>query len=80
MSDLPSRDDADMIAYRILSPEYDADALVYEKELVTIAVRYADGRLVDREDIEPCHVRRTLHQTDYPCNRHQHYWIPDDAG
>ena len=46
---------------------------------VLIAKAYASGRLVDRETIEPYHVRRTLHQTDYPRNRQQHDWIPDDS-
>ncbi len=43
-----------------------------------IVVAYLEGRLVDREALQPCHVRRTLHQTDYPCNRQQHYWLPDE--
>ena len=65
MSDLPSRDDADLIAYRIQSTEYDADALVYEKELVTIAVRYADGRLVDREAIDYEAMRQQFDENYY---------------
>ena len=37
----------------------------------------ASGALVPVE-LEPCHVRRTLHKTDYPCNREPHYWFPAD--
>ena len=71
---LPSRDAVDEAL--TFAPLTD----IAEDSIFDIARAYVSGRLVDRKALRPCHVRRTLHQTDYPCNRHQHYWIPDDAG
>ena len=73
MNDLPSRERiAEAVTFAHIT-DSDGDLLQH------IGTAYVEGRLVDRGVLEPCHVRRTLHQTDYPCNRQQHYWIPDDS-
>jgi len=76
MSDLPSREavgiDLALAAADLRHP----DAPLFD--ILIIAAEWANGRLVDREALQPCHVRRTLHQTDYPCNRQQHYWLSDE--
>ena len=78
MSDLPSLEIVDIDTPD--DPSLSGRYVKVDDDLELVIRLIRENRLVDRETLEPCHVRRTLHQTDYPCNRHQHYWIPDDAG